>query len=220
MAPSRLDGEIAGCAAAHQRLLGDLDRLTDDQVREPSLLPKWTVGHVVNHVFRNAEGIIRVLEAAAEGRTAERYPGGVAGRDAGIEDGADRPAAGLVGDVRSTIWRLEQVWATAGPEVWRGHSLEISGKRAPLTDFPYKRWREVEIHHADLGLGFTIDDWSDGFVTAGLAEQLPALPDRVDGGLSTAEIDALRAELGERRLLAWIFGRWTADGLPALTRWE
>jgi maleylpyruvate isomerase len=220
MAVSRLDDDIAGCAAAHQRLLADLDRMTDDVVRQPSLLPKWTVGHVVNHIFRNAEGIIRVFEGAAEGRVAERYPGGLEGREAGIEEGADRPAAELVGDVRSTIWRLEQLWATADPEVWHGRSLEISGRRAPVVDFPYKRWREVEIHHADLGLGFTIDDWSYGFVAAGLAEQLPALPGRVDGGLSAAEIDALRVTLGDRRLLAWVFGRWTEDGLPTLSRWE
>jgi maleylpyruvate isomerase len=221
MDAERIDRDITGCAAAHQRLLGDLDGLTDEQVRSESVLPKWTVGHVLNHLVRNAEGISRVFAAAADGRVVERYPGGLAGRDAGIEDGADRPAGELVADVRSTIWRLEQAWATAPPTVWQqGRGLEPSGAEVPVAVFPYKRWREVEVHHADLGLGFTFDDWSDQFVAAGLDEQLPALSGRIEGGLAATEIDALRAELGHRRLLAWTFGRWTTEGLPTLARWE
>jgi maleylpyruvate isomerase len=217
----RLDREVTGCAAAHQRLLADLDELTDEQVHADSLLPKWTVGHVLNHLVRNAEGMLRVFAAAADGQVAERYPGGLAGREAGIEDGAARPAADLVADVRSTIWRLEQAWATAPPMVWQqGMSLEPSGAQVPLASFPYKRWREVEIHHADLGLGFGFDDWSDGFVAAGLEEQRPSLSGRVDGGLAAPEVDAIAAELGDRRFLAWLFGRWTRPGLPTLARWE
>jgi maleylpyruvate isomerase len=221
MDAERIDRDVTGCAAAHQRLLADLDGLTDEQVHSESLLPKWTVGHVLNHLVRNAEGITRVFAAAADGQVVERYPGGLAGREAGIEDGAGRPAGDLVADVRSTIWRLEQAWATAPPTAWeQGRGLEPSGAEVPVAAFPYKRWREVEIHHADLGLGFTFDDWSDDFVTAALEEQLPALPGRVDGGLTSAEVDALRAELDDRRMVAWLFGRWTGEGLPPLARWE
>jgi maleylpyruvate isomerase len=221
MDAEQIDRDVTGCAAAHQRLLGDLDGLTDAQVRSDSLLPKWTVGHVLNHLVRNAEGITNVFAAAADGQVVERYPGGLAARDAGIEDGADRPADELVADVRSTIWRLEQAWATAPPMVWeQGRGREMSGAEVPVTVFPYKRWREVEIHHADLGLGFTFDDWSDDFVAAGLDEQLPALPGRVENGLAATDVAAIRAELGDRRFLAWLFGRWTTEDLPTLARWE
>ena len=41
-----LDDAIEGCAAAHQRLLADLDSLPDDEAPRPSLLPGGTVGPV------------------------------------------------------------------------------------------------------------------------------------------------------------------------------
>ncbi len=213
-----LDDEVTGCAAAHQRLLTDLDGLTDVQARADSLLPKWTVGHVLNHLVRNAESMIRVFAAAADGLVVERYVGGSPGRDAGIEAGADRSADELVADVRSTIWRLEQSWATASAAAWHGRCVETSGREIPVPHLPFLRWREVEIHHADLGLGFTFDDWSAEYVAAELAEQLPRLPERV-GGAADA-IPSIRAELGDHRFLAWIVGRWTRPDLPAIGPWK
>ena len=230
MDADRLDAAVTGCAAAHQRLLADIDGLTDDQVRADSLLPKWTVGHVLNHIFRNAESMIRVFASAGDGVVVERYPGGMAGRNAGIDDGVDRLAGELVADVRSTIWRLEQSWATATPGAWTGRSLETSGREIPVSDLPFLRWREVEIHHADLGLDFTFDDWSPEYVAAELAEQLPRLPARLraaDGADDAGEegdtneiVTALRDELGDRRFLAWIVGRWSRPDLPAVAPWQ
>lgn len=235
MDADRLDAEVTGCAAAHQRLLADLDLLTDDQVCSASLLPKWTVGHVLNHIVRNAESMIRVFAAAGDGLVVERYAGGVAGRNAGIEDGADRSAAELVAEVRATIWRLEQSWATASTEAWQGRSVETSGREIPVSDLPFLRWREVEVHHADLGLGFTFDDWSDAYVTAELAKQLPRVPERLgpddaddadhadhadDADDADDVIAPLRADLGDRRLLAWLIGRWSRPDLPDLAAWH
>ena len=41
----------------------------------------------------------------------------------------------------------------------------VFGVPEPVVELPFRRWREVEVHHADLGLAeFTIDDWSDGYV--------------------------------------------------------
>jgi maleylpyruvate isomerase len=225
MDADRVDAEVTGCAAAHQRLLADLDELTDEQVRSASLLPKWTVGHVLNHLVRNAESMIRVFAAAGNGLVVERYAGGMAGRNAGVEDGADRPAGELVGDVRSTIWRLEQSWATAPAEAWQGRSVETSGREIPVSRLPFLRWREVEVHHADLGLGFSFDDWSDAYVAAELAEQLPKIPDRLganqaDDADTDDAIAALREGLGDRRFLAWIIGRWSRADLPDLAAWQ
>ena len=98
------------CAAAHQRLLADLDSLEDAEVGRPSLLPGWTVGHVLTHLARNADSQRHVLEAAVQGEPAERYPGGREQRSGDIEAGAGRPAAALVEDVRRTIWQLEAAW--------------------------------------------------------------------------------------------------------------
>ena len=57
-----LDRDVEGCAGAHQRLLAGLEDLTDDQARRDSLLPGWTVGHVLTHLARNAEAFTRLLE--------------------------------------------------------------------------------------------------------------------------------------------------------------
>ena len=45
-------GRVAG---AQQRFEAAIARFGDDRVRQPSLLPDWTVGHVLSHVARNAD---------------------------------------------------------------------------------------------------------------------------------------------------------------------
>ena len=44
---------IALCPAAHARLLARANRLAEDQVRAPSRLPGWSVGHVLAHLARS-----------------------------------------------------------------------------------------------------------------------------------------------------------------------
>ena len=64
------------------------------------------------------------------GEVVDRYEGGIDGRDAEIEAGAGRPAGELVADVRATIWRLEQTWATQTR--WDGRSSEVDGREIPI----------------------------------------------------------------------------------------
>lgn len=214
-----LDDEIAGTAAAHQRLLATIDGLTDEIAGRPSRLPDWTVGHVLTHIARNADSMMRVFDAAADGRVVvDRYERGMASRNDDIEKGAGRGGAELVADVRSTIWRLEQTWATAPPVAWQGRSRETSGREVPVTDLPFMRWREVEVHHADLGLGFDFDDWSDGYVAGELDLELPRLADRLGPGVPDPS-DGIRRQFGDRRLLAWVLGRWSSPELPELPPW-
>ena len=41
---------------AHQRLIGTGSGLDDAQIRRASLLPEWSIGHVLTHLARNADG--------------------------------------------------------------------------------------------------------------------------------------------------------------------
>jgi maleylpyruvate isomerase len=214
-----LDDAIAGAAAAHQGLLATLDGLEGDAARRPSQLPDWTVGHVLTHIARNADSIVRVIEAAAEGRVVDRYERGVEGRNDDIETGAGRAADELVADVRSTIWRLEQTWATTPSNAWEGRSREISGNELPVDVLPFMRWREVEVHHADLGLGFSYDDWSREYVVAELDFQLPRVAERLPSDAGGFDVDEVRARLGDHRLLAWLLGRGSSPDLPELGPW-
>jgi maleylpyruvate isomerase len=60
------------CRTAHTRLRATAERITDEQVRSPSRLPGWTIGHVLTHVARNADGHARRLAAALRGENVPR----------------------------------------------------------------------------------------------------------------------------------------------------
>jgi maleylpyruvate isomerase len=217
-AERELDDVIAGCASAHQRLLADADTLTDDDIAQPSLLPGWTVGHVVTHLARHADGQIRVFEAAARGEAAERYPGGMEQRCAEIDAGADRPAADQVADLRRTVWALETAWAAVPAEGW-ALTGTIAGRPEAVAELPFRRWREVEVHHADLGRpGFTYADWSDGYVRRELTLAEMSWAARRPMGLTVLPAAALAQPPACR--LAWLFGRASIDGLEPAEPWS
>jgi hypothetical protein len=91
----------------------------------------------------------------------------------------------------------------------------------------------VEIHHADLGLAFTADDWDEGFVRTELDRWGPGAGARLldGGGLVVATTDTAQSwtagdvatahhvEAPARTVLEWLVGRRT-DGLPALAPWS
>lgn len=205
---TRPDDDIAGAVAAHARLLANLEGLTDSDVARPSLLPGWTVGHVLTHLARNADSHVRMLEGAADGRAVEQYPGGRAAREAAIDAGAGRAAGVLVDDVRAASWRLEGLWATVPDHVWGGHAFAADGARRPCVRLPFHRWREVEVHQVDLGIGPTWDDWPDDYVARELPRVLASLPHR------------LPDPAARRRLTAWLLDRAPTPGALDLGGWE
>ena len=226
---------IGHAKKSHARLASGLARLTDADARRPSLLPGWTVGHVVTHLARNADSHVRMIEAAHRGEVGNQYPGGNDQRAADIEAGAHRPAGELVADAETSAARLEEAWDATPDEVWRtGQGRVVSGLW-PVGELPFRRWREVEIHHVDLGLGYGVDDWPDCYVEVELARAIAGLRVRLGPGPGPGlEIRATdtgerwvvpgngspeRPVTGERRiLLAWLVGR-RDGGFPALGPW-
>ncbi len=192
--------DIGGCRRAHQTLFDRITTLTDAQAWSASHLPDWTVGHVLTHVARNADSVIRRLEGAARGEVVDQYPGGYAGRAADITAGAGRPAAELVADVRDSAGRLEDLCAVLPTKAWDRLTRDVSGAERPAHTLLFTRWREVEVHHADLGLGYTPADWPPALVSAWLPRELDRLPMRTE----------------PHQLLAWAIGRAPA---PALGTW-
>jgi maleylpyruvate isomerase len=208
----RLDWDVAGAAAAHQGLLAMLDeRLTAGALdgSSPSRLPGWTIGHVLTHLARNADSIVRVLAAAERGEIIDRYEGGQARRDAEIEAGAPRSAEALVADVRNTIWSLEQTWSTHTR--WDGRSREAHSHEIPVTELPFMRWREVEVHRADLGLGYEPSDWPAEYVRRDLRLMEMRWNARRPMGMTGLPQATLDAPPYER--LAWLLGRTSIDDL-------
>lgn len=213
MDPRRLDVDVTGAAAAHEGLLEMLDGMSaagDLDGAAPSRLPDWSVGHVLTHLARNADSITRVLDATARGETVDRYEGGTGGRDAAIDSGRDQSADALVDDVRRSIWRLEQTWSNHA--AWDGRSRESFDREIPVSDLPFMRWREVEVHRVDLGLGYEPDDWPEQYVRLELRELEMRWNARRPMGLTGLPPEALAVAPPVR--LAWLLGRTVIEGLP------
>ncbi len=219
MDATALNRYVEGLAASHQRLLATLDPiegdgLTDEMVRRPSRLPDWTVGHVLTHLARNADSMTAMTRAAERGDVIDQYPGGIARRNADIEVGAGRPARDILSDLRRSIYELEGTWAAAR-EAWFGGGRLVTGSEVPISDLPLRRWREVEVHTADLGLrelGFDgPESWSADYVRHDLAIMSMQWKARGSMGLTDLPVQVLR--LDPARRLGWLLGRLDVDGV-------
>src|SRR6266704_2810422 len=86
---------------ATEGLLATVRRLSDDDMRQPSLLPGWTRGHVLTHVARTGDAMCNLLTWARTGVETPAYRCQEA-RGADIEAGAMRSTAELLDDVAAT----------------------------------------------------------------------------------------------------------------------
>lgn len=202
---------MAGAARAHGEVVATMRTLDDAQVGRPSLLPDWSVGHVATHIARNAEGHVRMLHGAMRNEVLPMYQGGTQQRSADIEAGSTRSAADLCDDVTKTAAQLEVTWAEMPPEAWARHGITIAGEISML-DLVFIRWREVCVHHADLGLGYTWADWDDEYVRLELARLTMLWASRKPMGLTDLPPQALAVPAHQR--VAWLLGRTAIDGLP------
>ena len=191
---------VEGTRRAHTALDAVLDRLTEDDARGPCQLPGWTRGHLLTHLARNADSVVRRLEGARDGEVRDQYAGGLAGRAADIERGADRDIATLVTDVRRTSAEVDEICAALPDEAWARMTRNSSGQLQPASHVIFARWREVEVHLVDLDVGYGWDRWPADLVDEWLPGVLADLPTRTE----------------PRQLLAWTLGR--ADP-PALSAW-
>jgi maleylpyruvate isomerase len=179
MPSPELDQRMREVREATARLLLDIDRLSEDDARAPSLLPGWTNGHVLTHLARNADAFTGLLTAARQREQPPMYPSAEA-RAADIEAGAGRDAATLAADVRDAAHRLDEVWLAMTGDDWDA-PIRYGGL-SPAAEVVTGRWREVEIHHVDLGLSYGPQQWPDAFCQvvldgltgAPLARRLPA----------------------------------------------
>lgn len=206
--------DVRGATAAHAKLEAALADLTDAQVLAPSLLPNWTVAHVLTHIARNADSNVLMLGAANRGEIGTQYPGGFEQRNADIENGASRSAAELIADVAAANRRLEAAWAATTSDAWEGTGQTVVGP-VPIGALPFRRWRETVVHHADCGLAgnaaFSWRDWPDDYVRLELQQMTMLWASRKPMGMTTLPTAALAVD--DRHRVAWMMGRTTIDGL-------
>src|SRR5207302_4080798 len=161
--------EIDGIREADAKLLATIQGLDDDAVRRPSLLHGWTVGHVLTHIARNGDSVVRRLEGCVRNEIADQYEGGAEGRADEIEAGASRSAAELLADVETTNAAVQTAIAAMPDDAWGRLSRSVGGSLSPAAKVMFSRWREVEVHHVDLGLGYEPDQWPEDLARQWLA---------------------------------------------------
>jgi maleylpyruvate isomerase len=162
--------QLDALTASTGSLLGSVSELTDPQAREPSLLPGWTRGHVLTHLARNADAIVNLVTWARTGEETPMYASR-AQRNADIEAGSGRPATELVQDVRATHDRLLAELQSLPAPAWSAPLRWGSRNREGIgADIPHIRRVEVEVHHVDLNLDYTLAHLPEDFVERMLAD--------------------------------------------------
>ena len=195
---------------ATARYLEALTGLADEELRRPSLLPGWTRAHVVAHVSRNADALTNVLHGAQAGEVRWMYESQEQ-RDAEVEAGAAWSAERLREDAIASAGR----WQQAANELPVGN-LEAPACRLPGSEhWPVRRVgvmrrTEVEVHHADLGIGYTAQDWPADFVAHLLKRRRRELE---------TEGRALRLELADAEPVPTGTGGPTVSGAAADVVW-
>lgn len=154
----------------------------------------------MTHLARNAEAMVRRIEAATRGELVHQYVGGAAGRASEIEEGAGRSAVELVADVCQWAERLDNTFRLLPDDYWSRRIRSVDGGELAVGHLPFRRWREVEVHMVDLDIGIGPGDWSQPLVDR-------ALPRLIEG---------LNARADQRELMAWMLGRGSP---PTLKPW-
>jgi maleylpyruvate isomerase len=227
-----VNGEAAQSLARIQdatgRLFATVAGLTGTPMREPSLLPGWSRGHVLTHIARNADGLANLLRWARTGTEIPMYASSRA-RSSDIEAGAGRAAAELAADLRESAAGFAAQVTSLPDDAWTVQVRALNGPAFPAHGVLQRRWSEVEIHHVDLAAGYRPCDWPEDFI----ADALPLVADSFAGRddapacLIWADDAANGTRIGPGRpgspplivhgppaeLLAWLLGRGSGAGL-------
>jgi len=231
------DLDLDDLAEAGRRLVRTVDGLHGDDWWAPSLLPGWTRGHVLSHLARNADGLLNLVRWARTGDETPMYTSREQ-RDADIESGARHPAAELVKDVRSTQVRLMDEMRALDESQWqRKIRWGRDDHEGYATAIPAMRRVEVEIHHVDLDLEYTLAHLPEEFVEdlLGRTARDYSHRDGTPGFVLVGSDDEGRWQVGAGgqeisgpppALLGWLLGRTDGVGLhaegplPTLEPWK
>jgi maleylpyruvate isomerase len=219
-----LSTRIDGVKTSTQALEHTVSGLTDSSAREPSLLPGWTRGHVVTHLARNADALLNLVTWARTKVPRPMYSSREE-RNATIEAQAGRPADELRADLHDSSERLLSALTELDGDSWDTEIVwGANERRATAAAIPLLRRTEVEIHHLDLDLDYTLAHWPEDFVEA-LLDDIAA--ESVTGGTYAGCVLVANDDEGRwviagggpeisgppPALLGWMVGRSSGIGL-------
>lgn len=154
---------IEALSGATQRLARSVDELDDTTWRAPSLLPGWTRAHLVAHLVLNAEGLAAALEGLVVDAPVPMYVSSEA-RDLDIEELSLDDLDPVRDRLIAAAARFADALAGLTDEHWAETVERVpGGQRFAAAGVPAMRWREVEIHHADLDCGYSRHHWDPAF---------------------------------------------------------
>lgn len=217
--------------ASTQRLLGHTIGVDDDAWRSPSLLPRWSRGHVATHLARQADAVGRLVDWARTGERQDMYASPQLREDE-IEAGSGRSGLELQVDLDTSAERLSEGFASldeidstgdgaGGP--WDSEVELRGGQRVVARLLPLARLTEIVLHHIDLDIGFGVADVDDetaewllewSAYRLGAREEFPRLELVSDSGFHTAlgsSGDVRRVTGSSPALLGWLTGRAAPD---------
>jgi maleylpyruvate isomerase len=147
-------------------LLTTVDRLTDEDVRRPSLLPGWTRGRVLTHLARGADALRNLLEGGTGYASQDA-------RDAQLDAGADRGIAEQAADIRASAAAFRETTLRQPDDAWdRMVTPPFGIKPFPAGQVLVRRLVELELHHVDLDAGYRPSDWPTTFNELDLPEPM------------------------------------------------
>jgi maleylpyruvate isomerase len=214
-----------------EQVLAQVAKLSDAELAGPSALPGWSRAHVVAHLARNAEALMRLVAWARTGVETPMYPSREA-RAADIAASAEHPPDRLRAELAATAVELDAALAALTPEQWRVEVRSALGRPLPAAQVPWMRIREVWLHAVDLDAGADVADVPDGVLDL-LLDEVTATLSAADGcpAATVAPTDRDREwRLGAggaapviaapaATLVAWLTGRATLPGAPDLPPW-
>src|SRR5713226_8886451 len=156
---------------ATQRLLDAARVVTESDLEAPSLLPGWTRAHVLAHLARGADAMRNLLIGVRSGQDRPAYVSAEA-RQAGIEQGARMRAKELMADVADSAMAFRTIVRQLPDDAWQVPVRILDSVPFPAAQLLTRRLVEVELHHCDLGAGYSPDDWPAAFASMELAEPM------------------------------------------------
>ena len=219
---------IADIAQSTTRIEAYAATLSDSDVRQPSALPAWSVGHVLSHIAFNADAFVNCAAELRARRPGTMYPDGIDARSQAIEAGSSRPANQIVTHLRESSAAFAVAWAELPPT---GPCATAPGMPEFSSDTVLqRRLREVEVHGTDTGCAaLSFNQWSEPFVSVDLPTQWAFVTHRTNAHFGVVDETNHEWRVGEpirelvpvkrSELLAWLLDRHALPGLPTLLGW-
>lgn len=213
---------LAAIDVSTELVLASLASLTDGQLREPSALPDWSRAHVVTHLARSADALVRVMDWAATGVEQQPYASAEA-RDEEIQAGGRRSGAELAADLRAGAAAFDERARTLPAAAWETE-VRPRGEALTPTRLLMVRLRELELHHVDLDAGYRVEDIPEWVAVWVLDDVLATFVTRTDPiAVQIRATDAdVERELGAggpvvegplAALVGWLTGRGSTEQL-------